>query len=136
MAADTGRAFWTTTTISSPTEPHPLVTLFLRTLTHSTMRAPELSMTCRIWSLLRQTSRMEGGSYIKCTFKANHGYENEKGDVKDDEAASNIFVAVLTVSNGATSDEERGQCSQESKASDETPPQFYFILLATTTSSR
>lgn len=44
VAAEMGRARWTTTTISSPTEPQPLLTLFFRTLTHSTMRAPELSM--------------------------------------------------------------------------------------------
>jgi hypothetical protein len=45
-AADTGRARMTTQTISSPTEPQPLLTFCLRTLTHSTRRAPELSMTC------------------------------------------------------------------------------------------
>lgn len=42
--AGMGRARLTTQTISSPTEPQPFVTLFLRTLTHSTMSAPELSM--------------------------------------------------------------------------------------------
>lgn len=47
VAADTGLAFCTTTTISSPTEPQPLLTLFLRTLTHSTTNAPELSITYR-----------------------------------------------------------------------------------------
>jgi hypothetical protein len=41
-----GRARFTTQTISSPTPPQPLLTLFLSTLTHSTRRAPELSMTC------------------------------------------------------------------------------------------
>src|SRR6266702_5661774 len=40
-----GRARFTTQTISSPTPPQPLLTLFLSTLTHSTRRAPELSMT-------------------------------------------------------------------------------------------
>lgn len=45
-AADTGRARLTTQTISSPIEPQPLFTLFFRTLTHSTRRAPELSMHC------------------------------------------------------------------------------------------
>lgn len=44
-AADMGRAFFTTQTISSPTEPQPLLTLFLRMFTHSTRSAPELSMT-------------------------------------------------------------------------------------------
>jgi hypothetical protein len=45
-AAETGRASLTTQTISSPTEPQPLLTFCLRTLTHSIRRAPELSMTC------------------------------------------------------------------------------------------
>ena len=40
-----GRARFTTQTISSPTVPQPLLTLFLRTLTHSTSSAPELSIT-------------------------------------------------------------------------------------------
>lgn len=40
-----GRARFTTQTISSPTVPQPLLTLFLRTLTHSTSNAPELSIT-------------------------------------------------------------------------------------------
>lgn len=44
-AAVTGRAVLTTQTISSPTEPQPLLTFCLRTLTHSTRTAPELSMT-------------------------------------------------------------------------------------------
>ena len=44
-AAEIGRAFFTTQTISSPTEPQPLLTLFLRIFTHSTRSAPELSMT-------------------------------------------------------------------------------------------
>ena len=47
---DMGRARFTTQTISSPTPPQPLLTLFLRTLTHSTRRAPELSMTCFLLS--------------------------------------------------------------------------------------
>jgi hypothetical protein len=42
---DIGRARFTTQTISSPTVPQPLLTLFLRTLTHSTSSAPELSIT-------------------------------------------------------------------------------------------
>jgi len=48
VAADTGRARFTTQTISSPTPPQPLLTFCLRTLTHSTRRAPELSMTCSL----------------------------------------------------------------------------------------
>ena len=44
-AADTGRARLTTQTISSPTPPQPLLTFCFRILTHSTSRAPELSMT-------------------------------------------------------------------------------------------
>ena len=44
-AAEIGRALFTTQTISSPTEPHRLLTFRLRTLTHSTSIAPELSMT-------------------------------------------------------------------------------------------
>lgn len=47
VAADIGRARLTTQTISSPTDPTPLLTLFLRIFTHSTRRAPELSMTCQ-----------------------------------------------------------------------------------------
>lgn len=39
------RADLTTQTISSPTEPQPLLTFCLRTLTHSMRTAPELSMT-------------------------------------------------------------------------------------------
>jgi hypothetical protein len=42
---DIGRARFTTQTISSPTVPQPLLTLFLSTLTHSTRSAPELSIT-------------------------------------------------------------------------------------------
>ena len=46
-----GRARLTTQTISSPTVPQPLLTLFLSTLTHSTNSAPELSITffCVNW---------------------------------------------------------------------------------------
>lgn len=44
-AAEMGRARLTTQTISSPTLPQPLFTFCLRTLTHSTSKAPELSMT-------------------------------------------------------------------------------------------
>ena len=47
-AAEIGLAFCTTTTISSPTEPQPLVTLFFKTLTHSARRAPELSITYKM----------------------------------------------------------------------------------------
>lgn len=43
--AATGRARFTTQTISSPTDPQPLLTFCLRTFTHSTRSAPELSMT-------------------------------------------------------------------------------------------
>lgn len=43
--SDTGLAFFTTQTISSPTPPHPLFTFCLSTLTHSINVAPELSMT-------------------------------------------------------------------------------------------
>lgn len=46
-AAEMGRAFFTTQTISSPTDPHPLLTLFFRMFTHSTRSAPELSITCK-----------------------------------------------------------------------------------------
>ena len=46
-AADTGRARLTIQTISSPTEPQPLLTFCLRTLTHSMSSAPELSITCK-----------------------------------------------------------------------------------------
>jgi len=45
-AAVSGRARLTTQTISSPTDPQPLLTFCFRTLTHSTRRAPELSITC------------------------------------------------------------------------------------------
>ena len=44
-----GRARLTTQTISSPILPCPLLTLFFKTFTHSTMSAPELSMTCSLW---------------------------------------------------------------------------------------
>lgn len=47
-AAEIGRARITMQTISSPTDPQPLLTFCLRTLTHSTRRAPELSMTCEL----------------------------------------------------------------------------------------
>ena|ERR1700722_16544314 len=49
-AAEMGLALFTTQTISSPTEPQRLLTFRLRTLTHSTSKAPELSMTWRIVS--------------------------------------------------------------------------------------
>ena len=74
-AADTGRARLTTQTISSPTEPQPLLTFCFRILTHSTSRAPELSMTC--WSVsvkLRSWTRTD----IEGCFQANHSLCNTR----------------------------------------------------------
>ena len=46
VVAGTGLALFMTTTISSPTLAKPSLTLCLRTLTHSAMSAPVLSITC------------------------------------------------------------------------------------------
>jgi hypothetical protein len=57
VVAETGRARLTTQTISSPTVPQPLLTLFFKTLTHSTISAPELSMHWKIVSSLSQRKK-------------------------------------------------------------------------------
>ena len=77
-AADTGRARFTTQTISSPTPPQPLLTFCLRTLTHSTRSAPELSMTYQLY-----VSFVPWGfgrvAHIERAFETNHrkGVEGE-----------------------------------------------------------
>lgn len=78
-----GRARFTTQTISSPTPPHPLFTLFLSTLTHSTRSAPELSITCLLAFFFSEKTfgiranknkrtKRTGGTYVEGALEANH----------------------------------------------------------------
>jgi hypothetical protein len=70
-AAVSGRADLTTQTISSPTEPQPLLTFCLRTLTHSIKTAPELSMTYLMCKKL-ENGRLGVNSYVESAFETNH----------------------------------------------------------------
>jgi hypothetical protein len=67
--AEMGRARFTTHTISSPTPPQPLLTLFLSTLTHSTRRAPELSMT---FESNQDMKRERIFTHVESTFETDH----------------------------------------------------------------
>ena len=81
-AADTGRARFTTHTISSPTPPQPLLTFCLRTLTHSTKRAPELSMTYD-FPMSPTLCGLESTTYIECTLEANHYNGRKMSELSD-----------------------------------------------------
>ncbi len=67
-----GRARFTTQTISSPTLPQPLLTLFLSTLTHSTSRAPELSITCFFGGIELEVMSGRRVTHVEGALEANH----------------------------------------------------------------